>query len=101
MDMARFESLETHVVNLVEAYARVKEENKELGQRVEQLQDALDAQQEELARLRPGQQELAHLRTVMQTMQQERHAIREKLEQMLGTIEWLEGRSHVDESTKA
>jgi predicted nucleic acid-binding Zn-ribbon protein len=101
MDVARFETLETHVVNLVQAFARTKEENKQLCQNVKQLRDALDARQEELARLRLDQEELTHLRMVMQTLQQERHAIREKLEQMLLTIEWLEEHARVDARSKA
>ena len=96
MDIARLETLEAHVVSLVEAFARVKAENQQLCQNVKQLQDTLRAQQQELARLRPGQEELTHLRTVMQTLQQERHVIRQKLEQMLVTIEWLEGKSHIN-----
>ena len=100
MDMARFDILEAYVVNLVHAFARLKAENQTLGQQVQQLQDALDTQQQELSRLRPAQDELTYLRTVMQTLRQERHVIREKLEQMLVTIEWLEGCSHVDGSPK-
>ncbi len=99
MDLTRFETLEAQVVSLVEAFARVKEENKQLSRNVRQLQDTLQAQQQELARLQPEQEELTHLRTVMQTLQQEREIIRQKLEQMLVTIEWLEGRSRVGDST--
>lgn len=80
---------------------RVKEENEQLRQNVKRLQDALDAQQQELARLRPEQEEFVHLRTVMQTLQEERDVIRQKLEQMLVTIEWLEERSRVESETKA
>jgi predicted nuclease with TOPRIM domain len=101
MDIARLETLEAHVVSLVEAFARVKAENEQLCQSVKQLQDALHAQQRELARLRPEQEELTRLRAVMQTLQQERHIIRQKLEQMLVTIEWLEDHSRTDGGTKA
>jgi chromosome segregation ATPase len=98
--MARFETLEAHVVNLVDAFTRLKAEKQMLSQRVQQLQDVVDAQQQELSRLRPTQDELTHLRTVMQTLRQERHVIREKLEQMLVTIEWLEECSHADSNPK-
>lgn len=101
MNIAQFETLEAHVVSLVEAFVRVKEENEQLNRNVKRLQDTLDAQQQELARLRPDQEELAHLRTVMQTLQEERDVIRQKLEQMLVTIEWLEERSRVESETKA
>jgi DNA repair ATPase RecN len=108
MDIARFETLEAQVVRLVEAFARVKEENRQvkeenqkLSQDIKQLQDVFDTQQQELAHLRPDHEELTRLRTVMQTLQRERHVIRQKLEQMLVTIEWLEGRVPIDSDTKA
>ncbi len=100
MDLAQFEVLEARVVDLVDAYARSKEENRQFCQQVKQLQDALQAQQQELARLQPEQEELTRLRTVMQTLQRERDVIRQKLEQMLTTIEWLEGRAPRDGRTK-
>ena len=101
MDRERFENLEAHVVSLVEAFARVQEENKRLRQDVKQLQTTLQAQQKEVERFRPEQEELAHLRTVLQTFLKERGVIRQKLEQMLSTIEWLEGHSRTDSETKA
>jgi predicted nucleic acid-binding Zn-ribbon protein len=101
MDREKFEHLETHVVQLVEAFVRVQEENKRLHQDVKQLQAALHAQQKELERFRPDQEELTHLRAVMQTFLQERGVIRQKLEQMLGTIEWIEGHARVNSETKA
>jgi DNA repair ATPase RecN len=100
MDRERFTALEAHVTNLVEAFARVKAENKRLSQNVKQLQEALRTQQQEVERLQPEQEELMHLRAVMQTFQKERELIRQKLEQMLSTIEWLEGHTHVDGGTK-
>ena len=100
MDMKRFETLEAHVVSLVEAFARVQEENKQLRQDVKQLRDTLSAQQKELERLQPEQEELTQLRVVMQTLQREREVIRQKLQQMLRTIEWLEGRTHADNGTE-
>jgi hypothetical protein len=101
MDRERFENLEAHVVSLVEAFARVQEENTRLRQDVKQLQTTLQAQQKEVERFRPEQEELAHLRTVLQTFLKERGVIRQKLEQMLSTIEWLEGHSRMDSETKA
>jgi septation ring formation regulator EzrA len=90
MDMTRLEALETHVVTLVEAYVRIKEENKKLRQDVRQLRETLRVHQEDLARLRPEQDELARLRTLLQSFHQEREIIRQKLEHMLGIIESLE-----------
>ena len=90
MDIARLETLEAHIVRLVEAYARMKEDNKQLCQNVRELQGTLLVQEQELARLRPEQKELIALRDVMQTLQRERGVIRQKLEQMLTTIEWIE-----------
>jgi hypothetical protein len=101
MDRERFVNLEAHVVSLVEAFARVQEENKRLRQDVKQLQTTLQAQQKEVERFRPEQEELTHLRTVLQTFLKERGVIRQKLEQMLSTIEWLEGHSRIDSETKA
>ncbi len=100
MDIAQFEALEAHIVSLVESYVRIKEENKKLCQNVKELQDAVQAQEQELARLRPEQEELATLRNVMQTLQRERNAIRQKLEQMLVTIEWIEDRARDDRGAK-
>jgi predicted nucleic acid-binding Zn-ribbon protein len=101
MDKAQFEALEAHVVSLVEAFARVKAENKRLSQNVKQLQEALRTQQREVERLQPDREELTQLRTVVQVFQKERDVIRQKLEHMLATIEWLEGHTHVDSETKA
>jgi predicted nucleic acid-binding Zn-ribbon protein len=100
MDINRFETLEAHVVSLVEAFARVQEENEQLRQDVKQLRDTLYTQQKELERLQPEQEELTQLRVVMQTLQREREVIRQKLQQMLRTIEWLEGYPHADDGTK-
>ena len=100
MDIAQFEALEAHIVSLVESYVRIKEENQKLCQNVKELQGAVQAQEQELARLRPEQEELATLRNVMQTLQRERNAIRQKLEQMLVTIEWIEDRARGDRGAK-
>jgi hypothetical protein len=101
MDRERLETLEAHVVNLVEVFARVHEENHQLSQDVKQLKAALHAQQQELERFRPEHEELMHLRTLMQTFLKERGVIRQKLEQMLSTIEWLEGHARMDDDAKA
>ena len=58
MDRDRFENLEAHVVSLVEAFARVKEENQRLHQDITQLQAALHAQQKEMESFRPEREEL-------------------------------------------
>ena len=101
MDVARFETLETHVVALVKAFAGVKEENAQLDQSVRQLQEALATQQSELARLHAEREELLQLRTRLQALQQERDIIQQKLHQMLETIEWLEGRTRLEGGTSA
>jgi predicted nucleic acid-binding Zn-ribbon protein len=100
MDIARLEELESHIIRLVEAHVRMKEENAQLCQKVQEHQRLLEMQEEELARLRPEQEELTALRQVMQTMQRERSAIRHKLEQMLVTIEWLEARTEGERGAK-
>jgi hypothetical protein len=89
------------VVNLVEVFARVNEENHQLSQDVKQLKAALHAQQQEIERFQPEREELMHLRLMMQTFLKERGIIRQKLEQMLSTIEWLEGHAHMDDEAKA
>ena len=101
MDKERLEALEAHVVSLVKAYAREKAENTRLKQSVTQLQETLRTHQREVERLQPDREELIQLRTVMQTFQKERDLIRQKLEQMLSTIAWLEGRTDADGGTKA
>jgi hypothetical protein len=101
MDRERIETLEAHVVNLVEVFARVNEENHQLSQDVKQLKAALHAQQQEIERFQPEREELMHLRLMMQTFLKERGIIRQKLEQMLSTIEWLEGHAHMDDEAKA
>jgi predicted nucleic acid-binding Zn-ribbon protein len=100
MDMTRLETLETHVVTLVEAYVRIKEENKKLCQDVRQLRETLRVQREDLARLQPEQDEMARLRTLLQSFHQEREIIRQKLEQMLAIIESLEGEARLGEDTE-
>jgi DNA integrity scanning protein DisA with diadenylate cyclase activity len=101
MDIARLETLEAHIVSLVQAYACTKEKNKQLCQNVQELEDALLVQEQELARLRPEQKELIALRDVMQTLQRERGVIRQKLEQMLTTIEWIESHTWSSSDTKS
>jgi hypothetical protein len=101
MDRDRVENLEAHVVNLVEAFARVKAENTRLHQDVTQLRAVLHAQQKEMESFQPEREELMHLRTLMHTFLKERGVIRQKLEQMLSTIEWLEGHSRLDSETNA
>lgn len=100
MDLTRFEVLETHVVTLVEAFAHIKEENTQLGQRVHQLQQELSERQKELEQLQTEREALLQLRTGMQVLQQERDIIQQKLKQMLSTIEWLEGHTRMDHDIK-
>jgi predicted nucleic acid-binding Zn-ribbon protein len=100
MDRERFDILEEYVVNLVAAYARMKAENKQLSQSIKQLQETLRTQQREVERLQPDREELSQLRTIIQTFQKERDLIRQKLEHMLATIEWLEEHPHGDGEPK-
>ena len=101
MDVARFETLEMHVVVLVKAFAGVKEENAQLDQSVRQLQEALATQQRELAQLHAEREELLQLRTRLRALQQERDIIQQKLHQMLETIEWLEAHTRLEGGTSA
>ena len=96
MDLARFEVLETHVTQLVRTCARIKVENTELEQQVAHLQQTLSAQQLELEHLRHERDALLPLQSQMTALQQEREVIKQKLQLMLSTIEWLEERMHPD-----
>jgi len=95
MDLTRFEVLETQVTALVAAFVRLQEENKQLGQSVHQLQEELTTHHRELARLQSEREELLQLRTKMQVLGQERSVIKQKLQHMLSTIEWLEERTRM------
>lgn len=112
MDRERLEALEAHVISLVEAFARGKAENQQLSAEnkrlstenkrlQEQLQEARRTHQREMERLQPDREELVQLRTVKQTFQKERDLIRQKLQQMLSTLEWLEEHTNVDSGPKA
>jgi len=90
MDIARLEALEKQITHLSQAFIRVKEENTHLTQRLAQLQQMLHDQQHSLERWQSDQEELASLRTVTQTLQQERELIRNKLEELLVIVERLE-----------
>jgi predicted nucleic acid-binding Zn-ribbon protein len=94
MDIARLEALERQITQLIQALIRIKEENTHLTQRLAQLQQMFHDQQHSLERWQTDQEELAVLRTVTQTLQQERELIRTRLEEMLVIIERLEGFSH-------
>src|SRR6266704_1590901 len=94
MDIARLEALEKQITHLIQAFIRIKEENTHLTQRLAQLQQMLHDQQYSLERWQADQEELAALRTVTQTLQQERELIRNKLEELLVIVERLEKFSH-------
>ena len=91
MDIVRLEALEKQITHLIQAFVRIKEENTHLTQRLAQLQQMLHDQQQSLERWQSDQEELASLRTVTQTLQQERELIRTKLEELLVVVERLEG----------
>ena len=95
MDTDRLEALEKQITQLIQAFIRVKEENTRLTQSLVQFQQTLHEQQHSLERWQSAQEELIHLRTVTQTLQQEREFMRGRLEEMLAAIERLEKFSHV------
>ena|ERR1051326_260717 len=94
MNIARLEALEKQLMQLIQAFVQIKEENTHLTQRLAQLQQMLHEQQQSLERWQSDQEELASLRAVTQTFQQERELIRNKLEELLVVVERLEGFSH-------
>jgi len=94
MDIARLEALERQITHLIQAFLRIKEENRHLTRRLAQLQQMLHDQQHSLERWQSDQEELASLRTVTQTLQQERELIRNKLKELLIIVERLERFSH-------
>jgi len=94
MDIARLEALERQIAQLVQTFIRIKEANTHLTQRLTQLQQMLHDQQHGLERWQSDQEELASLRTVTQTLQQERELIRTRLEELLVIVERLERFSH-------
>jgi predicted nuclease with TOPRIM domain len=94
MDVAKLEALERQITHLIHAFVRIKEDNKHLTQRLTQLQGMLHDQQHSLERWQSEQAELASLRTIAQTLQQERELIRNKLQELLVIVERLERFSH-------
>ena len=95
MDTHRHEALESHIVQLVQAFTQVKEENARLTQSFLQCQQTLHEQHHSLEHWQSAQQEIISLRKVTQTLQQERQLIRARLEEMLAAIERLEAFSQV------
>ncbi len=94
MDIARLEALERQITHLIQAFMRIKEENTHLAQRLAQLQQMLHDQQHSLERWQSDQAELASLRTITQTLQQERELVHSKLQELLIIVERLETFSH-------
>jgi hypothetical protein len=94
MDIARLEALERQIAQLIQAFIQIKEENTHLTQRLVQLQQMLHDQQDSLEHWQSDQAELASLRTVTQTLQQERELIRIRLEELLIIVKRLERFSH-------
>ena len=90
MDIARLEALERQIAQLIQAFIQIKEENTHLTQRLAQFQEMLHDQQYSLERWQSDQAELASLRTVTQTLQQERELIRIRLEELLVIVKRLE-----------
>jgi predicted nucleic acid-binding Zn-ribbon protein len=100
MDIARLEALERQITHLIQAFGRIKEENTHLTQRIAQLQQMLHDQQHSLERWHSDQAELASLRTITQTLQQERELIRNKLQELLVIVERLETFSHTPSDSR-
>src|SRR2546421_12479910 len=100
MDIAKLEALEKKNTHLIQAFIPNKEENTHLMQRLGQLQQMLNDQQPSLERWQSDQEELASLRTVTQTLQQERELIRNKLEELLVIVERLEKFSHTPSDSR-
>ena len=100
MDIVRLEALEKQITHLIQAFIRVKEENTRLTQRLAQLQQMLHDQQHSLERWQSDQEELASLRIVTQTLQQERELIRNKLEELLVIVERVERFSHTPSDSR-
>lgn len=100
MDTARLEALERYIAQLLQAFTRVKEDNKCLAQHLVQLQQTLDEQQRTLEQWQSAQEELTRLHTGIQVLRRERELIREKLEEMLVALERLEGFSSVPSDSK-
>lgn len=94
MDIARLEALERQITHLIQAFMRIKEENTHLTQRLAQFQQMLHDQQHSLERWQSDQAELASLRTITQTLQQERELVHSKLQELLVIVERLETFSH-------
>ena len=90
MDIAKLEALERQIAQLIQAFIRIKEENTHLTQRLAQFQEMLHDQQYSLERWQSEQAELASLRTITQTLQQERELIRIRLEELLVIVKRLE-----------
>jgi len=100
MDIARLEALEKQITHLIQAFIRIRKENTHLTQRLAQLQQMLHDQQYSLERWQSDQEELASLRTITQTLQQERELIRNKLEELLVIVERLEKFSHTPSDSR-
>jgi predicted nuclease with TOPRIM domain len=100
MDIARLEALEKQITHLIQAFIQIQEENRRLTQRLAQLQEMLHDQQHSLERWQSEQAELASLRTITQTLQQERELIRNKLQELLVIVERLERFSHIPSDSR-
>ena len=100
MDIARLEALERQIAQLIQAFIRIKEENTHLMQRLAKLQQMVHDQQHNLERRQSDQEELTSLRTVTQTLQQERELIRTRLEELLVIVERLERFSHTPSDSR-
>jgi septation ring formation regulator EzrA len=99
MNMEKFVVLEAQIMHLFEALRHVKEENERLRHTIEQLQEAGELQQKQLAQLQSERHELSHLRATIQTLQKEREIVLGKLQDIFMTIEQLEQLAQRGEDT--
>lgn len=90
MDTMKLDMLEQYVQQLLALLAQVKEDNVRLTQNTVKLQQALQEQQHLVVSWEAAQTELRDLRTVTNTLRQERGLIRTKLEAILEAVEHLE-----------
>ena len=92
--------MERQIAQLIQAFIQIKEENTHLTQRLAQCQQMLHDQQYSLEHWQSDQAELASLRTLTQTLQQERELIRIRLEDLLVIVKRLERFSHTPSASR-
>lgn len=97
MDMTRLESLESQILQLIQAYVHVKEENTRLLCHLAQGQQPVSSPPPSTEGWQSVHDELTYLRAAAQTWQHEREMIRMRLLEMMATLERLEGLAQAQE----